>query len=52
MQMERAPCILISCLSTLILTGSEGSFVGFFYDFSFIRMKLKAFKETNDSDTG
>lgn len=56
MQMERAPCILIHCLTALIFTGGEGFFVGLFfwlfYDFSFIRRELKAFKETKDSDTG
>lgn len=52
MQMEWALCILIHCLTTLIFAGGEGSFVVFFYDFSFIRRKLKAFKKTNDSDTG
>lgn len=52
MQMEQEPCILMPCLTALIFTGGEGSFVGFFYDFSFIRRKLKAFKEMNDSDTG
>lgn len=30
MQMERALCMLIRCLATLIFAGSEGSFVGFF----------------------
>lgn len=33
MQMERALCILIRCLTTLIFAGGEGSFVVFFFFF-------------------
>lgn len=52
MQMERAPRMLMRRPATLVFAGAEGSFVGFFYDFSFIRRKLKAFKGTSDSHTG
>lgn len=52
MQMERAPRILIRRLTAFIFAGGEGAFVGFFYDFSFIKRKRKVFKEMNDSDTG
>lgn len=37
---------------TLVFAAGDGSFVGFFYDFSFIRRKRKALKGTGGSDTG
>lgn len=52
MQMELVLRMLMRRPATLVFAGAEGSFVGFFYDFSFIRRKLKAFKGTSDSHTG
>lgn len=37
---------------TLVFATGDGSFVGFFYGFSFIRRKRKALKGTDGSDRG